>query len=110
MTKMQAKIVEKIKAYVLEHDCFNSDYEIKRFDVDQIKLGLVRVYSIAGRKNDENSILRTLCRTRRKLVIGPLGGITAYVNAGEKKKVFRGWNKAIILGYDKQPHNFPTND
>jgi hypothetical protein len=111
MTKMQEKTVEKIRVYILKYDCYgnSSNYELKRFDVKQIELGLVRVYSIVGCKNDEESILRFISRTRRKIIIGPRGGVTANVFIKGKFKVFRGWTKAMLLGYDKYAHDFPSD-
>ena len=103
MTKAQAKTVERIKERITQYDCFdNSDaYELKQFEVRE-KHGLVWVYSVAGRKCDENAIFRDFRRIRRKIAIGPLGGVTAYVadNTKMKIKIFRGWNKAMINGYD----------
>jgi len=103
MTKAQAKTVERIKERITQSDCLdNSDaYELKQFEVRE-KYGLVWVYSVAGRKGDENAIFRDFRRIRRKIAIGPLGGMTAYVtdDMKMKNKTFRGWNKAMISGYD----------
>ena len=103
MTKSQAKTIHKIKEWVLENDCFknNQDYEIKQFDIIE-ENGLVWIYSVAGRKNDENSLFLKDFRKRRKIAIGPHGGVTAYVFNVKRmrNKAFRGWNKAMMIGYE----------
>ena len=113
MTKAQAKTIERIKERIIQYDCYDNldAYELKQFETLE-KHGLVWVYSVAGRKGDENAIFQDFRRVRRKIAIGPLGGATAYAtdNAKMKTKVFRGWNKAMISGYDTSWNLFSDID
>ena len=101
MTKSQAKTVERIREWVLAHDCYGNHehYEIKQFDVIEKESGNVWVYSVAGRKGDEDTVYLITLRTRRKIAIGSRGGVRAYKFVKMKQRIFRGWRNAMIYGY-----------
>jgi len=66
MTKAQEKTIEKIRTYVLEHDCYRNhpDYEIKRFEVEKLGCGRVEVNVVSGRKNDTDTLAEVFCRSK----------------------------------------------
>jgi len=102
MTTHQERSIKKIKAYVEENDTYNSNekYEIKEWQVEEIKHGVVSVYVVSGLKNDEGTLAATLARTTRQIFIGPQGGVRAYVWDEKKKKTVHktGWSKVMSLG------------
>jgi len=109
MTKAQKKTVARIMEWVAKYDCYGShkDFEIKAFDVIQAKYGLIEVNSIAGRKDGFEYTHWEWVVTMRKLVIGPRGGVTAFVWIRNREKntfrekVFSGWTAAMESGYSR---------
>lgn len=103
MTKNQELRVKQIRQYVEENDMFkgNPDYEFKEFSVEEMDNGIVDVYSVTGRKNDEGTMAEALCRNYRHIFIGKLGGMTTYVRGKGTKKstTLHGWPQVMIYGY-----------
>lgn len=94
----QERVVERIRQYIVEHDCFRNspDYEIKEFTVEETDYGTVIVKTTTGRRNDEGTLASCLCRTYRQIFIGPRGGTRAY---GKGRTCFYGWTDVMIFGH-----------
>ena len=103
MTKNQELRVQQIRRYVEENDLFRGspDYELKEFSVEEMDSGIVTVYSVTGRKNDEGTMAEALCRNYRNISIGMRGGMATYVRNKRTKKstTFRGWSQVMARGY-----------
>jgi len=104
MTKTQENAVNNLKALLYKHDFGNNPErrEYKQLEVVENN-GLTWVFSVVGFKNDDRSSIQHITRIKRKYLIGPRGGITAYINNGydRREKTLRGWLKAFINEYDK---------
>lgn len=100
MNAIQARTVEDIRKYVLEHDCFhnNPDYEIKEWEVMENEF-FVTVRCVTGRKNDDGTLAACWCRTYRQIFVGHRGGVKGRGQNGVTKKWrnYTGWTDVMIF-------------
>lgn len=104
MTKDQEKILERLRADILNHDGlgprFVDDHEYKKWEVREHTSSirprtLVFLYAVVGRKGDEGTWNEVLGRTYRHIEIGPKGGVKAL-----RGRKVSGYRKVILLGYE----------
>lgn len=96
-TKIQAQVIESLKARIFEHACLGKpeEYEFKRWDVRQFPDSpIVFVYSVVGQKGDEGSISAIYCRDARNILIGKKGKLEL-LNARDKPVT--GWEVSWAL-------------
>lgn len=99
MNIKQQNIIEKIKSYVIKHDCFNNDsnYEIKQWEIEDCGK-FVSLYVESGMKNDSGTAAAILCRKTRQIFIGIKGGVRTHICEDGVCKTLKGWDKTMIYG------------
>lgn len=98
----QKEVVQWLTRDILEYDshcgCYHQaleKYEYKQFELTRAPGSkLVFLYAIVGMKNDENTMARVLCRTRRHIVIGPCGS-THLLNPRNNNRNIRGYTRCL---------------
>ena len=94
MTKQQEKAIKKIEELAKEL-LYGEEYEIKRFDIEELNDKFVEVVVETGMKNDSGTYAAIFCRDRAQLFVGKRGGVT-YICANKRGKIvsrrFKGYS------------------
>ena len=89
-------MIERLKEDILSQDGLNSKkYEYKTFETSPAYKGMIFLYTVVGRKNDQGTMAAVLCRSYRHIVVGKRGKVQSL-----RGKKVSGYSRVLIHGVE----------
>ena len=78
MTKSQERAITNLRRCVEKDYLYDEQYEIKRWEIEELKYGKISVVFTTGLKNDDGTLASIFCRDTGHVFIGKKGGMCCY--------------------------------